>query len=527
MFNKFFRHLLVAACALAVLGIIGSIQAPPAQAAAIMVTTLADNANSGDKQCTLREAINNANAGGDTTNHDCAAGSGNDTIGFRVSGTITLGSALPTLKTNLTITDTGSSVTLDGAGQYPILRVNGSSNTVTLNGLVLQNASCDSNKGGGGALTNFDNVNIKGATFKNNDASDCLGGGAINNEGGSLNITTSYFVNNSAGDGGGGAILNSGNITLTTDTFTNNSGEDGGAIYNFPGSNLSVSNTLFKSNDDASYGAAIYNDAATLNVDRSTFNKNATDGEGYGGGLANRNGTATITNSTFSNGYAKRGGGIYNEGGNLNVIASTLVNNEGWGGGGGMYNTNGSVNGHKSDGITIVTNSTLVQNWTDGEFGGAFFTDGTDLFLVNDTMAHNDCTDCGFGAAAIYGEDNSNISIKNTIIAPFATAPNCDVDTTHFFADGTNFDTDGSCGSATTVTKEQLNLGPLKNNGGPTQTLKPLGHSVAIDAGDDLICTSSIGAPNYGAGAVDQRGITRPVGVHCDVGSYEVRLKTQ
>jgi hypothetical protein len=97
----------------------------------------------------LREAINNSNIDGDTTGRDCVAGSGSDTIGFRVSGTILLKSALPTLKTNVTITDTGSSVTLDGAGQYPILRVNGSSNTVTLNGLVLQNASCNSNKGGG------------------------------------------------------------------------------------------------------------------------------------------------------------------------------------------------------------------------------------------------------------------------------------------------------------------------------------------------------------------------------------------
>ena len=71
------------------------------------------------------------------------------------------------------------------------------------------------------------------------------------------------------------------------------------------------------------------------------------------------------------------------------------------------------------------------------------------------------------------------------------------------------------------VTEEDLNLGPLANNGGPTMTHKPGdggfddGSSVAIDAipGDACEVTE------------DQRSQPRPEtgGTMCDVGSVEVQ----
>jgi hypothetical protein len=51
-------------------------------------------------------------------------------------------------------------------------------------------------------------------------------------------------------------------------------------------------------------------------------------------------------------------------------------------------------------------------------------------------------------------------------------------------------------------------LGPLANNGGPTDTHALLAGSPAIDAGG--IC-----APT------DQRGVTRPQGPACDIGAFE------
>jgi hypothetical protein len=54
------------------------------------------------------------------------------------------------------------------------------------------------------------------------------------------------------------------------------------------------------------------------------------------------------------------------------------------------------------------------------------------------------------------------------------------------------------------------NLGALANNGGSTLTFAVLAGSPAIDAGDDSSCPST-----------DQRGATRPQGLHCDIGAYE------
>jgi hypothetical protein len=48
------------------------------------------------------------------------------------------------------------------------------------------------------------------------------------------------------------------------------------------------------------------------------------------------------------------------------------------------------------------------------------------------------------------------------------------------------------------------------NNGGPTQTLALLPASPAIDAGSDMACPP-----------IDQRGISRSQGPHCDIGAFE------
>ena len=58
-------------------------------------------------------------------------------------------------------------------------------------------------------------------------------------------------------------------------------------------------------------------------------------------------------------------------------------------------------------------------------------------------------------------------------------------------------------------------LGPLQDNGGPTQTMALLPGSAAIDAANDAICA----APPVNN--LDQRGITRPQGPHCDIGAFE------
>ena len=61
-------------------------------------------------------------------------------------------------------------------------------------------------------------------------------------------------------------------------------------------------------------------------------------------------------------------------------------------------------------------------------------------------------------------------------------------------------------------------LGPLANWGGPTQTMGLREGSAALDAASDTTCAASP------VNNLDQRGVTRPVGAHCDIGAYEGTL---
>jgi hypothetical protein len=64
------------------------------------------------------------------------------------------------------------------------------------------------------------------------------------------------------------------------------------------------------------------------------------------------------------------------------------------------------------------------------------------------------------------------------------------------------------------VTTEALALGPLADNGGPTETKALLSGSVAID----------VIPPEMREVDEDQRGVTRPQGPACDVGAFELEV---
>jgi hypothetical protein len=71
------------------------------------------------------------------------------------------------------------------------------------------------------------------------------------------------------------------------------------------------------------------------------------------------------------------------------------------------------------------------------------------------------------------------------------------------------------------VSAEDLKLGPLQNNGGPTETHALLPGSLAIDQIAEADCVDADGAPL----TTDQRGEPRPEtgGTMCDVGAFEVQ----
>ena len=276
------------------------------------------------------------------------------------------------------------------------------------------------------------------------------------------------------GSGGtGGGIHNEGNLTVTDCVLSNNHAEfDGGAIRNFGGS-LVVSQSTLSGNTvgESGVGAGISNaGAGTVSIIESTLTANT--GAYYGGAVDNE-GTVTIARSTLSANGARIGGAVANVG-TLSIRNSTLSGNVATETSGGIDNFLGEAS---------VEFSTLTENAANS--GGGI-------------------------------ENAASISIKNSLVVNSAAGNNCVNDGGTFTALGVNFATDASCAGFTQTTAGGINLGPLADNGGPTQTHALLSGSVAIDAALD--CTLSDGATPV---TQDQRGQARPAGAECDSGAFE------
>jgi CSLREA domain-containing protein len=284
----------------------------------------------------------------------------------------------------------------------------------------------------------------------------------------SLKIMNGYDVLGAGIYNASGATL-----TVTNSTLSGNNGQDGGAIHNK--GLMTITNTTISGNS-ALTGAGIYNaSGATLTITNSTLSGNSAQGAG---GIHNL-GSLTITNSTFSDNHAwgGDGGGIYNESG-LTITNSTFSGNEASGSGGGIYNYN----------TMTVTNST---------------------FSVNSASANN--------GGGIYNFNTLNYA--NTIIANSTSGGDC-ANSGTLGANINNLVEDGSCASGgANFLSVDPGLDSLKDNGGPAQTMSLIVTSPAIDAGDDTVCDDNPGPNN-----LDQRGVTRPIGAHCDIGAFEGAL---
>jgi CSLREA domain-containing protein len=222
--------------------------------------------------CTLREAISNANSPGtDTSNGNCALGSGDDVITFSLIGTITIGSSLPSVRNVLSIAGTGQ--TVDGGGSSEVFAV-GSGATLTLSGLTISHGN------------------------------SATGGGVDN--GGTLTVTNMTFSGNSSGTlGAGGAIYSTGSLTVTAATFSGNavgSSGAGGAIFNGGGTARIAKSTFFGNTAGGSgFGGAIFSNGGTLTVNSGTFSSNGVGAGGQGGGIfVSSSGSALLENSILA-----------------------------------------------------------------------------------------------------------------------------------------------------------------------------------------------------------------------------------
>jgi hypothetical protein len=279
-------------------------------------------------------------------------------------------------------------------------------------------------------------------------------------------------------------------------------------------------------------GGAIWNEAiTTLERVVITDNKSEMDGGGIMNDASNTSGAAvlTIIDSTISNNAAGAfnaltdgGGGIYNRsGGQVMLINSTVSGNSAAVLGGGIFNDGGGNNNTST--IFTMVNVTVSGN-TSGASGGGVVNDRSGTVNMNNvTIAYNTAQggQPGGGVKRVSG----TVNFKNTIIAENndATAPDCSGNLT---SQGYNLIGDPSgctIGGVTTgnLTNIDPQLGPLADNGGPTQTHALLFDSPAIDAANPFLPGSD---PNACA-RNDQRNVTRPQGSRCDIGAFEFLVR--
>ncbi|HEY7907859.1 MAG TPA: choice-of-anchor Q domain-containing protein, partial [Thermomicrobiales bacterium] len=174
-------------------------------------------------------------------------------------------------------------------------------------------------------------------------------------------------------------------------------------------------------------------------------------------------------------------------GGQVVVQSSTLSANQ--------AEASGAIANRFSAGVVTVTNSTITGNFSIFA-GGMINTFGT-LTVTNSTITGNSSQFSGGGIV----NSGGTVTVTNTIVAG-----NAGGDVTGAYT-----------GSHNLIGGTPL-LGTLGSYGGPTPTIPLLPGSPAIDAGDDAVCAQTgTGKVN----GVDQRGITRPQGAHCDIGAFE------
>lgn len=501
-----------------------------ASAATLTVTTTTDETTSGDHQCSLREAVAAVDAPATATDCGTADNAGN-TIAL---GPTTYTLLIPTAgsddnstgdldvhgTTGLRIAGAGLGVTtISGSAPLKDRLLNVVSGGVTLQNLTLKNGHApDGADGVGSALTSLPPTAGK-------PGSD---GGAISNSG-TLSLDHVVVTNNSAGKGGIGGSANP--SAPSSPGATGGNGGRGGGIYNAPATALNLTDVTLSANRSGNGGTGgsvggttaaggnggccgdgggLFNDGGSVHVDASTFSQNIA-GDGGSGGFGGSPITSGNAGTGGSGAGGASGGAIATVGGALTIINSTISGNlsgsGGNGGDGGIVGPGSPQNGAGGN----------AGNGSGG--GGLFARASANVSLANITIADNES-----GGPGAVGSGNpsdhptpgtpaqaagvlvsgATVTAKDTLLASNAVA-NCGGSTV---VDAHNNLSFGASGCPGTFSSGDPRLGPLHDNGGPTQTMALGVGSAAVDAGS-------------GCPSTDQRGAMRPSGPACDIGAYE------
>jgi len=377
-----------------------------------------------------------------------------------------------TINKEVTIVGAGEGNTfIDGGGLDTVLSIDGAY-TIDLSGMTIQNGNTIVDYGVGGIHNNGGTLTMTNCTISGNTASVGIinvAGGIYNN--GTLEMTSCTVSGNIVGDVATAGIYNKGALTMTDCVVSGNMA------------------ALFPIGSVAS-GGGIGNDRGTLTMTNCTVSGNAAS---FGGGISNY-GMLTMENCTVSSNIAEYGGGILNWDATITMENSTVSGNTANFHGGGILNWDGTI---------TMENCTVSGNIGIGIVNGDATEPPTEPpFLTRGTMTITNCTVSGNGGGGIYVRYGDNTLINSIVYGNTAYDINV---------------VSGSVEYTDCIVGDQGDpdslLGPLQNNGGITETHALLPGSPAID-GCITECTVT----------TDQRGIFRPQGDYCDIGSYEVEV---
>ena len=257
--------------------------------------------------------------------------------------------------------------------------------------------------------------------------------------------------------------------------------------------------------DGRKTGVTIRNNRATARLRGFTITGTGADvGCKFGcAAVWNTSGTLVLTGTVVSD---SEGVGIRSDSA-LTLIASTISGNA----------QDGVIN--DAQGAATLTNSTVSGNGVDAS--------DDDCGVLNNggTVTLTNCTLSGNAGEAVCNGGNANegtaILMGTIVDGECATASGATTT-----SNGYNVETSGgTCGfdqptDQVNVSADDLKLGPLQDNGGPTMTHALLTGSVAIDKIPGEGCVDAEGE----ALTTDQRGVTRPQGDACDVGAFELEV---